>query len=82
MRQRLNDSLLIAPKVTEGASLALPPIPPPSMLLHSTVSDDAGCVLRKAKNWPKPCNIEGRKGGVKSMLILKCCPSTFGQDCR
>ena len=31
------------------------------MLLHTTISDDAGWVTRKAKNWPKTRNIEGKK---------------------
>ena len=36
--------------------------------------------MRKAKNWPKTCNMEvGR--GVKSVPILKRRPSIFGQDC-
>ena len=88
-----NDSLLTVPKTKEGISLAPPPVPLPLMLLHSTMSHDAGCVTRcwlchtmlavshaKQKIDQKLATLKGR-GGVKGVFIFKCCPNNFGQDC-
>ena len=67
-----NDSLLTVSKTKLRISL-VPLLLPPSVLLCPSMSDDAGRIIRKGKNWPKTCNIEIGEGSQKCIHFKVLC---------